>query len=598
MARLPQIANPSAISAPELLTFDRQESPSHLRKSAPLPKFSPSPRRIPSKAAKRLKAKGVDSKQGFPLGGDVASLPLSTPVRGDSPSTPLEGVLIEAEPDIVPDLPDPNNDTIDLPYGLVFRPYQEEVWEYMMQPIEGLRALTVWPRRNGKDLIALNILIAKAVQRVGLYLYIGPLHTQTRQIVWMGQTNGGRPFLEYIPPKLVKKKRDAVMEIDLVNGSMIKVVGSDQYDNLMGLNCVGAVFTEYSLQRPEAWDYIRPMMAENGGWALFNGTPRGLNHMHDMARMAKDNPKWFYQYLTRDDTGRPSLAAIEDDRRGGMKESKIEQEYYCSWTSSSESAFIPLDLIDPTLQMTAQLSKVEYKHSPRILGCDVAYAAKGDKATICFRQGRKVHWLRWYLGRDNMAFAREIAKYIKLVKPHAVFIDAGRGEGVISRLHSLGFDHIVFGVHFNGKVYEEGIANMKALMWHRMLKWFLDTNIPDMSNLDNSIHANEEVEEQLAKELSTPHLQEDEKKQIKVESKTSLKSRGESSPDLAESLGLTFAEELEQEDLSNPRLEELGLDHETIEQLSRADTQHSYDPLSYMQDLQSSEQEEVNQWNI
>jgi len=403
--------------------------------------------------------------------------------------------------------------------------------------------------------------------------------------VWLGGTNEGRKFLDYFPHQLVSKKRNAVMEIDLVNGSMIKVVGSDQYDSLMGLNCIGAVFTEYSLQRPEAWDYIRPMMAANGGWALFNGTPRGLNHMHTMYRMAKRNEDWFSQYLTRDETGVPALSAIEEERKAGMKESLIEQEFYCSWDSSAEDVFIPLDIIAPTIKPGAECPENEYKFEPRILGVDVAYAAKGDKAVICYRQGRKVHFIRWFQGLDNMGFANEISRIIKIVNPHIVNIDAGRGEGVISRLEQLGHLDIVRPVHFGGKVYEEGINNMKALMWIRMLAWFQADNGPDMTDLDTAMYANEEVEEVLVKELSTPYMLLDEKNQVRVEPKSSLKSRGETSPDLAEALGLTFAEEVEPDELPSERLRDLGITSDMMEAMNLQRQQEAYDPLSYLDTL-------------
>jgi len=477
------------------------------------------------------------------------------------------------------------DNVVNLPYGLELRDYQTGVWDYMMQDKPGLRGITVWPRRNGKDLIALNILIAKAIQRVGLYLYLGPLQTQTRQIVWLGGTNEGKKFLEYVPPQFIKARRNSSMEIDLVNGSMIKVVGSDQYDSLMGLNCIGAVFTEFSLQRPEAWEYIRPMMAVNGGWALFNGTPRGLNHMHAMHKMAMKNDDWFHQYLTCMDTGVPTKEQIQEERKAGMKESLIEQEFYCSWTSSNESAFIPLDIVAPTVVSAAEIGPSDYGHNPRIFGCDVAYSAKGDKATICYRQGRKVHFLRWYRGMDNMAFAGEIARLIKKIKPHAVFIDAGRGEGVISRLEQMGYDHLVRGIHFGGKVYDEGISNMKAYMWTKMLEWFLDPNIPDMTELDNAQDANEEVEEQLVTEISTPYMILDEKNQVKVEPKTALKSRGVSSPDLAEGLALTFAEDVEGDDVHLEILaEEHGLDAEYLFMMQRQQEQ-TYDAMGYMDSL-------------
>jgi hypothetical protein len=82
-----------------------------------------------------------------------------------------------------------------------------------------------------------------------------------------------------------------------------RVVGTDDVDKLVGVNPVGCVFSEYSLQDPRAWDLIRPILAENGGWALFLYTPRGRNHGHDMIEMAKRNPNWFAEVLTIDDTG-------------------------------------------------------------------------------------------------------------------------------------------------------------------------------------------------------------------------------------------------------------------------------------------------------
>ena len=95
---------------------------------------------------------------------------------------------------------------IDLPYELDLRPYQRPMWDYMCQDKPNLRACCIWPRRNGKDLICLNILVMKAIQRRGVYLYVAPYQTQTRLIVWMGMTAGGKRFLDYIPPALLKNK--------------------------------------------------------------------------------------------------------------------------------------------------------------------------------------------------------------------------------------------------------------------------------------------------------------------------------------------------------------------------------------------------------
>lgn len=549
----------------------------------------PTPNVQPTKAldsAPILEEKKDVTLATVPKGPDGSDLPVQEKLQTTQPETTVEqalGSAVSLPVDSV--VSSPENPEVDLPYGLVLRDYQDPIWDYMTQDKPGLRALTVWPRRNGKDLVDLNILLAKATQRRGLYLYIGPFHTQTRQIIWLGNTDEGKPFLDYIPPQMIAKKRDSVMEIVLTTGSMIKLVGSDQYDSLMGLNCMGAVFTEFSLQKVQAWDHIRPMLSANGGWALFNGTPRGHNHMHAMFQMAQKNDKWFCQYLTRDDTHRPTLESIEDDRRSGMKESLIQQEYYCSWNASSEEVFVPMDIVAPTVLPEARLDPIHYQHEARILACDVAYAAKGDKATIGYRQGRKLHFLRWYIGMPNMEFASEIAKYIRAIKPNAVFIDAGRGEGVISRLDQLGYGHLVIAVHFGGKVYEEGYANMKALMWVRMMEWFLDTKIPDMTGLDEHKYGNELVEEDLVKEITTPYMQRDEKNQIKVEPKTSLKSRNVNSPDLAETLALTFAEPVEPDDMNREALEQSGVAMLLVDSILNGSNSAPYDPLNYMDTL-------------
>ncbi len=60
---------------------------------------------------------------------------------------------------------------IQLPL-LELRDYQKEAWNYFMQDKPGLRGVFVWPRRCGKDMESINILAAKALQRVGDYAYV------------------------------------------------------------------------------------------------------------------------------------------------------------------------------------------------------------------------------------------------------------------------------------------------------------------------------------------------------------------------------------------------------------------------------------------
>ena len=218
---------------------------------------------------------------------------------------------------------------VQVPHNWEPRDYQMDGWAALESGIR--RACFVWHRRAGKDSVGLNYMVTATQKRVGTYWHMLPTLRQGRKIVWQGITKDGRAFLDFWPEDLIRKKRDDEMMIELTNGSIWQVVGSDNYDALVGTNPVGVIMSEYSLSVPSAWDFIRPILAENGGWAAFLYTPRGRNHGYDLYQMAKNNPKWFCQLLTVDDTDAISDEAIQEEREAGMAKALIDQEFYCSF---------------------------------------------------------------------------------------------------------------------------------------------------------------------------------------------------------------------------------------------------------------------------
>lgn len=208
------------------------------------------------------------------------------------------------------------------------RPYQLPFLRAMDNGAK--RCVLVWHRRAGKEVVCFNWMIKQAWwHRVGTYVYFFPTSTLGRRILWDGANKEGKRFLDYIPREIIAGNLNAnEMKIRLTNGSVIQVIGSDQIINV-GINPVGCVFSEYSLQDPKCWNFIRPILRENGGWAVFNFTPRGKNHAHDLYLMAKHNPEWFCQKLSIHDTGVLTEADMELERKEGMSEHLIEQEYYC-----------------------------------------------------------------------------------------------------------------------------------------------------------------------------------------------------------------------------------------------------------------------------
>ena len=235
---------------------------------------------------------------------------------------------------------------VRIPFNFDPRPYQLPFLSAMDSGKK--RAVLVWHRRAGKDKCIWNYTIREAMRRVGSYYYFFPTYAQARKTIWDGKDKGGFAFLDHIPPAIRKgEPNNTEMKVFLNNGSLIQLVGSDNIDSIMGTNPVGVVFSEYSLSDPRGWDFVRPILRENGGWAVFPYTPRGKNHgytLYEMARRAASEPssEWFCDRLTIEDTygrgGTVSKTDVDEDRKSGMRENLIEQEYYCSFEAAVENA--------------------------------------------------------------------------------------------------------------------------------------------------------------------------------------------------------------------------------------------------------------------
>lgn len=202
------------------------------------------------------------------------------------------------------------------------------------------RVLAIMPRRAGKDITAFNICIRALLRKVCVIYYIFPTYSQGKKILWDSITNNGQKILDFIPPELIVSKNSQEMKIKFINGSLFQIVGSDNVDSLMGTNPQGVVFSEYALQDPLAYQYIRPILTANEGWALFISTPRGKNHLWELYNIAQQSPEWFCYKLTLDDTQHIPLSEIEKERQEGiMSEDLIQQEYYTSFTMGVEGSY-------------------------------------------------------------------------------------------------------------------------------------------------------------------------------------------------------------------------------------------------------------------
>lgn len=115
---------------------------------------------------------------------------------------------------------------------------------------------------------------------------------------------------------------------------------SDNFNALMGTNPRGVVFSEYALQDPRAYQFIRPILTANDGWTVFISTPRGKNHLWELYNIARNSPDWFCCKMTVEETGHISLHEIEREKAEGlMYDDLILQEYYTSFDMDIEGAY-------------------------------------------------------------------------------------------------------------------------------------------------------------------------------------------------------------------------------------------------------------------
>lgn len=202
------------------------------------------------------------------------------------------------------------------------------------------RVLAILPRRAGKDITAFNLALRQCLKKVCVVYYIFPTYSQGKKVIWDSITNSGERFLDYIPKEVIESTNSQEMKVRFKNGSLLQIVGSDNIDSLVGTNPYGCVFSEYALQDPRAYQFIRPILVVNDGWALFITTPRGKNHLWELWNIASNSDDWFAYKMGIEETRHIPLEEIQKEREEGiMSDDLIMQEYYCSFDQGVEGSF-------------------------------------------------------------------------------------------------------------------------------------------------------------------------------------------------------------------------------------------------------------------
>lgn len=313
-----------------------------------------------------------------------------------------------------------DNDERDftLPYnGWRPRPYQRALYAYLERG--GKRAVAIWHRRAGKDEVCLHWAASAAHTRVGVYWHMLPEANQARKAVWdaVNPHTGRRRINEAFPVGLRESTRETDMAIRFKNGSLWQLVGSDNYNSLVGSPPVGVVFSEFALADPSAWGYLRPILAENGGWALFITTPRGRNHAATFYEAAKDDKSWFAEQLPATETPVFTPEQLEIERRELIREygpddgeARYRQEYLVSFDAGVMGSYY--GSLMENCETEGRIGKV--LHEPRLPVHTAWDLGIGDATAIWMVQiaGQEIRFID-YIENSGVGldwYARELDK--------------------------------------------------------------------------------------------------------------------------------------------------------------------------------------------
>lgn len=345
---------------------------------------------------------------------------------------------------------------IQLPHnGWKPRWYQMPAWAYLEGG--GKHAELVFHRRAGKDEICLHWAAIASHQRVATYWHMLPMASQARKAIWeaVNPHTGMRRIDEAFPKPLRETTRENEMMIRFKNGSTWQVVGSDNFNSLVGSPPAGITASEWALANPSARAYLRPILAENGGWQLYITTPRGKNHAWKTFTAAEQDMKAgrdvFAQRLSAYDTKALSPEALEIERRAYINDygedagdALFRQEYLCDFDAALLGTFFGKEMRQALDE--GRICDIEYDPAtPVETAWDLGHT--DDTAVWFFQRVRgEKRFIDYYAasGQDPVHFAEVLEKRGYKYGDHWLPHDAraktfaSGGKSVIEQLLALG----------------------------------------------------------------------------------------------------------------------------------------------------------------
>lgn len=269
-------------------------------------------------------------------------------------------------------------------------------------------SVITWHRRAGKDVTSFNAMIKRAIATPGNYYYLFPTRAWATRALWdnICEWAGGKKLVDLLcPPEIVTRKNNSDFYIDLINGSRIKIDGTDNL-NFVGQGGSGYVLSEFSLHKEEVSGFLAPILTEGSAFVIFNGTLRGKsNHLWRLYENNKENKNWFTQWYQLSDTktaywigdnveinrelcglvnpydGKPYKNIQEDVDSGIISYAMARQEYLNEAISQVENSYYGHEL--ELLKNEGRYGNIDINSSPVYTFWDLGTS---DATSIVFAQ--------------------------------------------------------------------------------------------------------------------------------------------------------------------------------------------------------------------
>lgn len=288
------------------------------------------------------------------------------------------------------------------------------------------------------------------------------------------------------------------------------------------------IFDEASIIDDIIWEVTEGAMTQSGAmWLAFGNPTRNSGRFHGCFH------RWKHRWRTHQVDSRKAKMANAVQIQKWADDYGEDSDFFRIRVKGEFPRAGSMQFIGNDLTSAARgkhLHRDVYHHAARIIGVDVARFGD-DQSVIAKRQGLFIHPLKKYRGIDTMTLASLVVQEIGDFKPDAVMVDeTGLGAGVVDRLRQLG--HTVIGINFGGKAINDVLYHRKGdECWGRMREGFkAGAAMPDDQELEDELTARE-----YGFSASGAY---------QLEKKDDMKSRGLSSPDCADAVALTYAEDV------------------------------------------------------